>query len=299
MFHRETFLSEVWLARVLGLLRLKKQLILQGVPGTGKTHVARCLARLIAHDRPDCVRLVQFHPSYSYEEFVEGIRARGAEVNGRSEVSFPVEDGVLCQFAEQAAKRPSEPHVLVVDELNRGNLPRIFGELLYLLEYRDQAVTLPYSKRPFRLPDNLFLLATMNPLDRAAVALDQALRRRFSFVDMPADAAILASWLEANPPAEPLDEAFGPRVARVFEELNRRLARDLGPEKQVGHSFFMVPNLDSEKLAAVWDHHVRPLLLDYLGGREERLKDYTPERLLGDPPARKRRTPHATTNTGE
>jgi MoxR-like ATPase/uncharacterized protein (DUF2461 family) len=280
-FHGETYLSDVWLDRVFGLLRLKKQLVLQGVPGTGKTHVARCLARLLTHDRADCVRLVQFHPAYSYEEFVEGIRARGAEVNGRSEITFPVEDGVLCQFAEQAAKRPSEPHVLIVDELNRGNLPRIFGELLYLLEYRDQAVTLPYSKRAFRLPDNLFLLATMNPLDRSAVALDQALRRRFSFVDMPADAAILASWLEAHAPEAP-DATFGPRVVRLFEELNRRLARDLGAEKQVGHSLFMVPGLNEEKLSAVWDHHVRPLLLDYLGGREDRLRDYAPERLLGD-----------------
>jgi hypothetical protein len=297
-FHRETYLSEVWLDRVFGLLRLKKQLALQGVPGTGKTHVARCLARLLTHDRPDCVRLVQFHPAYSYEEFVEGIRARGVEVNGKSEVTFPVEDGVLCQFAEQAAKRPSEAHVLVIDELNRGNLPRIFGELLYLLEYRDQAVTLPYSKRAFRLPDNLFILATMNPLDRSAVALDQALRRRFSFVDMSADAAVLASWLEAHPPAEPGDETFGPRVVLLFEELNRRLARDLGPDKQVGHSFFMVPELTAEKFAAVWEHHVRPLLLDYLGGREERLRDYTPERLLRDRTATRRR-PQSTTNAGD
>jgi 5-methylcytosine-specific restriction endonuclease McrBC GTP-binding regulatory subunit McrB len=297
-FHRETHLSEVWLDRVLGLLRLKKQLVLQGVPGTGKTHVARCLARLLAHDRPDCVRLVQFHPAYSYEEFVEGIRARGVEVNGRSEVTFPVEGGVLCQFAEQAAKRPSEPHVLLVDELNRGNLPRIFGELLYLLEYRDQEITLPYSKRLFRLPDNLFLLATMNPLDRSAVALDQAIRRRFSFVDMPADAAILASWLEAHPPGEAKDETFGPRVVLLFEELNRRLARDLGSEKQVGHSFFMVPELNADKLSAVWDHHIRPLLLDYLGGREDRLRDYTPERLLGNS-TEKRRKPQTATNSGE
>ncbi len=279
-FHRETYLSEVWLDRVWELLRLKKQLVLQGVPGTGKTHVARCLARLLTHDRPDCARLVQFHPAYSYEEFVEGIRARGIEVNGKREMAFPVEDGVLCAFAEQAAKRPSEPHVLVIDELNRGNLPRIFGELLYLLEYREQALTLPYSKRPFRLPDNLFLLATMNPLDRSALALDQALRRRFSFMDMPADAAILASWLEAHPPAEPGDETFGPRVVLLFEELNRRLARDLGPEKQVGHSFFMVPDLTADKLRAVWDHHIRPHLLDYLGGREDRLRDYAPERLF-------------------
>lgn len=279
-FRRETYLSEVWLDRVFGLLRMKKQLVLQGVPGTGKTHVARSLARLLTHDRPECVRLVQFHPAYSYEEFVEGIRARGAEVNGQNQVTFPVEAGVLCEFAEQATARPSEPHVLIVDELNRGNLPRVFGELLYLLEYRDQAVTLPYSKRPFRLPDNLFVVATMNPLDRSAVTLDLALRRRFSFVDMPADAAVLASWLEGHAP-DSTDPTFGPRVVRLFEELNRRLARDLGSDKQVGHSFFMVPGLNAEKLSAVWDHHVRPLLLDYLGGRDDRLRDYSPELLLG------------------
>lgn len=279
-FHRDTYLSEVWLDRVLGLLRLKKQLILQGVPGTGKTHVARCLARLLTHDRPECVRLVQFHPAYSYEEFVEGIRVRNVVMDGRNEVSYPVEDGVLCEFAALAASRPSEPHVLIVDEINRGNLPRVFGELLFLLEYRDQAMILPYSKRPFRLPSNLFLIATMNPLDRSAVALDQALRRRFSFVDMPADAAILASWLERNPPSTEGNETFGPHVVHIFEELNARLARDLGSDKQVGHSFFMVPDLNPEKFAAIWEHHVRPMLLDHFGGREERLRQYTPQRLL-------------------
>ncbi|MBX9627422.1 MAG: AAA family ATPase [Gemmataceae bacterium] len=278
-FNSETFLSDVWLDRVYGLLALKKQLILQGVPGTGKTHVARCLARLLTADRPDAVRLVQFHPAYSYEEFVEGIRARNVEIDGRAAVTYPVEDGVLCAFAEQAARRPSEPHVLLIDEINRGNLPRVFGELLYLLEYRDQAVTLPYSKRAFRLPDNLIVVATMNAADRSAVALDQALRRRFSFVEMPPDAALLAHWLERHPPADP-DEAFGPRVVRAFEELNRRLSRDLGPDRQVGHSFFMVPGLDSGKLGAVWDHHVRPLLLDAVGGRVDRLAEYDLGRLL-------------------
>jgi 5-methylcytosine-specific restriction endonuclease McrBC GTP-binding regulatory subunit McrB len=185
---------------------------------------------------------------------------------------------------------------LIVDEINRGNLPRIFGELLFLLEYRDQAMILPYSKRPFRLPSNLFLIATMNPLDHSAVAFDQALRRRFSFVDMPADAAILASWLERNPPSSGGDETFGPHVVRVFEELNARLARDLGSDKQVGHSFFMIPDLNPEKLTAIWEHHVRPMLLDHFGGREERLRQYTLERVLSVKP---RRTNSASRATSE
>src|SRR5262249_55070592 len=146
-FLRATHLDTGWLDRARGLLELKKQLILQGVPGTGKTHVARCLAKLITQGRDECVRLVQFHPAYTYEEFVEGIKVRTVEVEGRQQPTYPVEEGLLCAFAEQAAAFPAKPHVLIADEINRGNLPRIFGELLYLLEYREQAVVLPYSRR--------------------------------------------------------------------------------------------------------------------------------------------------------
>src|SRR5205823_9287893 len=146
-----------------------------------------------------------------------------------------------------------------------------------------EPVTRPDSKRPFRLPDNLTLVATMSTADRSAVALDQALRRRFSFVEMAPNPALVAGWLERHPPAD-ADGTFGARVVRVFEELNARLARDLGADRQVGHSFFMVPDLGAAKLAAVWEHHVRPLLLDYFGGREERLAGYTPEALAGERP---------------
>src|SRR5206468_3929905 len=117
-FLRQTFLSQDWLEQARQLLALKKQLLLQGVPGTGKTHVARCLARLLAAGQDDAVRLVQFHPAYSYEEFVEGIRVKSVAVDGRHDVTYPVEDGLLCEFAARAEARPAQPHVLVIDEVN-------------------------------------------------------------------------------------------------------------------------------------------------------------------------------------
>jgi hypothetical protein len=284
-FAAATFLGADWLRRARDLLALKRQLILQGVPGTSKTHVARCLARLLTRGHADQVRLVQFHPAYSYEEFVEGIKARSVEVDGRHDVTYPVEDGLLCAFAAEAAGRPAEPHVLVIDDINRGNLPRIFGELLYLLEYRDQEVVLPYSRQPFRLPANLYLIGTMNAADRSVALVDQALRRRFSFLDMPPDAAVLAAWLKDHPP--PAGAAFAGRVVRLFERLNARLAADLGPLCQVGHSYFMVGDLDEDRLAVVWEHHVRPLLEEYFAGHRERLAPYRLEKLLGDGPRRK------------
>jgi uncharacterized protein (DUF2461 family) len=279
-FQRATLLGSDWIERARHLLELKRQLILQGVPGTGKTHVARHLARLLTRGRDECVRLVQFHPAYSYEEFVEGIKVRSVTVNGRSDVTYPVEEGLLCAFAEEASHRPAEPHVLLIDEINRGNLPRIFGELLYLLEYREQSVCLPCSRRSFRLPSNLYLLATMNAADRSVALIDQALRRRFSFLDMPPDAAVLSRWLHAHTPAA--GAAFAERVLILFARLNTRLCSDLGPQRQIGHSYFMVPDLDEARLRIIWQHHVRPLLEEHFAGQPGRLTSYEIDKILDD-----------------
>jgi uncharacterized protein (DUF2461 family) len=291
-FRRATFLNGDWLRRARALLDLKRQLILQGVPGTGKTHVARCLAQLLTGGCDEAVRLVQFHPAYSYEEFVEGIKVRSVEVNGRHDVTYPVEDGLLCAFAAEAASHPAEPYVLLIDEINRGNLPRIFGELLYLLEYREQTVGLPYSRRGFRLPANLYLLGTMNAADRSVALVDQALRRRFSFLEMPPDADVLAAWFQSHPPAA--GSAFAVSVVGLFERLNDRLRSDLGPTFRIGHSYFMVPDFDEARLRVVWEHQVEPLLEEYFTGQPGKAAGYGLDDLIADRPGgparRKRQT---------
>lgn len=278
-FRDATLLGEPWLDRALALLHAKRQLVLQGAPGTGKTHVARCLARHLTGDRADLLATVQFHPAYSYEEFVEGIRPNA---DGGA-VTYPVEPGLLCRFAERAARHPADPHVLLIDEVNRGNLPRVFGELLYLLEYRDQEVLLPYSKAPFRLPANLYLLATLNPADRSVTALDQATRRRFAFLDMPPDAAVLGRWLVRHPPADP-DPEFGGRLVRWFESLNRRLARDYGPDRQIGHAYWLRDEIDRDLVRIIWEHEVRPSLADLFAGSPQRLDALGLDRAVADPP---------------
>jgi uncharacterized protein (DUF2461 family) len=271
-FHHETLLGEDWLRHALELLSLKKQLILQGVPGTGKTHVARCLARQLTGGDDEAVRLVQFHPAYSYEEFVEGIKVKSVAIDGRHDVTYPVEEGLLCSFASRAAAAPSVPHVLIIDEINRGNLPRIFGELLYLLEYRGSAVELPYSRRAFRLPENLYVLATMNAADRSIAVVDQALRRRFSFLEMEPDPAVLSAWLNRHPPVA--GPGFISRVLGLFERLNARLRSEVGPHARIGHSYFMVAGLDESRLRLVWWHHVRPLLEEQFTGQPGKAATY-------------------------
>ena len=174
---------------------IKRQIIFYAPPGTGKTYVARRLSEFIAQD-PSRAAVVQFHPSYAYEDFVQGCRP----IQGASDttLSFALSSGPLMELAENA--RDSEADwCLVIDQINRSNIPKIFGELYYLLEYRDHEIRMQYGDS-FRLPKNLYIIGTMNTPDRSIALLDAALRRRFHFVpffpDQAPIAGLLRRWLE-------------------------------------------------------------------------------------------------------
>ena len=181
------FLPTEFLREIETLLTEKKQVILQGPPGTGKTFVAQKLAAALAGSK-DRVTLVQFHPSYAYEDFVQGYRPTLLD-NGQP--GFQLTDGPLLRAAEQARQNPDVNHFLIIDEINRGSVAKVFGELYFLLEYRDEPANLQYSDEPFSLPPNLYIIGTMNTADRSIALVDLALCAvRFYFVEFhPDDAA--------------------------------------------------------------------------------------------------------------
>ena len=171
-------------------LQRKKQLILYGPPGTGKTYLAERLARYLM-DGGGFSELVQFHASYAYEDFVQGIRPRVVE----GELHYELAAGHFLRFCAKARQAREKPCVLIIDEINRANLARVFGELMYLLEYRDRPITLAGGGPEFSIPGNVYLIGTMNTADRSIALVDQAMRRRFSFARLRPNYQLLANYL--------------------------------------------------------------------------------------------------------
>jgi hypothetical protein len=245
----------------------KGQVILAGPPGTGKTWVAERVARYLTQDQPLQRRLVQFHPSYGYEEFVEGIRP----VAGEQGISFKPVEGIVLTMA-QAMEGTEDLHVLVIDELNRANIPRVFGELLYLLEYRDQAIELQYSSN-FQLPGNLRIVATMNTADRSIRSVDVALRRRFEVFECPADGALLERYYEHSE-----NETSVAGLVSGFKKLNADLTELLDRHHTIGQSFFMAKSYDRKRLERTWWRQIVPLIEDYLFDQPDLVADFTLEK---------------------
>lgn len=273
-----TYTSERELHQLVDLMteRGKQQVIFEGPPGSGKTYVADLIGRYLsgnpARGRPnDRFVTVQFHQSYGYEDFVQGIRP---ETDDRGSVRYELRDGVFKALCQRATADPGHRYVVLIDEINRGNISRILGELLLVLEYRDRAVHLSYSApdaEPFAVPPNVFILGTMNTTDRSLSQIDYALRRRFFFYRlMPTrdgGAPVLRGWLRSKV----ADAEARARVLRLFIALNQKVSAELDEHFQVGHSYFMTDGIEQEAvMAQTWRYSVMPLLEEYFYNRPNR-----------------------------
>ena len=264
-FAANVLMDQAELVKIVDLLWERKQVIFYGPPGTGKTYLASKLARHLTED--GAVKLVQFHPSYTYEDFFEGFRP---EPGGSGTLTFKLRAGPFRDFAEVAADNPSTAYILIIDEINRANLAKVFGELYFLLEYRDQSISLQYSPdKEFILPENLFLIGTMNTADRSIARIDTAMRRRFAFVELdpriPPVEGLLARWLSDH--RLPLD------AAQLLDELNKRLEDS---DAAIGPSYLMKEEIyrRGDGLDRVWQYDIMPLLEDLFYGQRDLAEHY-------------------------
>lgn len=283
------------LNKYIDILGLKKNIILQGAPGTGKTYSTANLAlRIIGEDttgfshqeimkkydeKKDQIRFITFHQSMDYEDFVEGIKPKVCNGN----VVYSVEPGIFKQICTSAKENPKDNYVLIIDEINRGNVAEIFGELITIIETDKREiigepgnenqhtiiVKLPYSKEPFSVPSNLYIIGTMNTIDRSTGTLDYALHRRFAFVPISStpvyegDKVLGCEELTNYYGDNPLKDKANALFAKVYNFLSNPEnkadmdIKDLMP----GHSYFMAGSL--KELNYKLEYEIKPLIREY------------------------------------
>ena len=267
----EVFINEEQYDAIVELLERKKNIILQGAPGVGKTFAAKRLAYSILGCKDESkVEFIQFHQSYAYEDFVLGYKP--------TETGFTIEEGPFYKFCKKAEANGGK-HFFIIDEINRGNLSRIFGELLVLTEAtkRNESATLLYTKESFKVPDNVYIIGMMNTADRSLAMIDYALRRRFSFFPMEPAFGLESfnSYLDkiATPKAKVL-------VAKIIE-LNNKIESDdnLGRGFKIGHSYLCAEDLSDESLKAIVQYEIIPLLEEYWYDEPSKVEKWSQELL--------------------
>lgn len=253
----ETGVPEATLRRWIKAIERKGQAVLYGPPGTGKTYLAERLARHLSHEADGLSDLVQFHPAYSYEEFVQGIRP---QTRSDGQLEYSVRAGRFLEFCHEAQQR-SGRCVLIVDEINRANLSRVFGELMFLLEYRDREIPLAGGGR-FRIPSNVRIIGTMNTADRSIALVDHALRRRFAFIGLQPDLDVLRKYHQSS--------SFN--VAPLIDLL-LKVNRQIGDRHyELGISFFMRSDL-GDQLEDIWRMEIEPYLEEVFFDHEAKLNE--------------------------
>ncbi|MBQ2972123.1 MAG: EVE domain-containing protein [Ruminococcus sp.] len=262
LYDKEKFLSEVYMTEeryhtLVHLLDNKMNVILQGAPGVGKTFTAKRLAYSIMGEKDDSrIELVQFHQNYSYEDFIMGYKPAGE--------GFELKNGIFYRFCQKAASYPNKKFFFIIDEINRGNISKILGELMMLIEkdYRGTTATLAYNGLPFSVPDNLYIIGMMNTADRSLAMIDYALRRRFSFFDVVAgfNSKGFKKYQQAFE-----SDTFNDLIDRIVE-LNKEIASDtsLGSGFCIGHSYFCgQKECTDEWLREVVEYDIIPMLTEY------------------------------------
>lgn len=268
-FLNEVYIDEEQYEEIMGTLKRNKNLVLQGPPGVGKTFAARRLAwSMMGKEDNDRIEFVQFHQSYTYDDFVRGYKA--------SEDGFELKDGIFYRFCQKAGSRPDEYFFFIIDEINRGNLSKIFGELLMGIEkdHRGENITLE-DGTSFLVPKNLYIIGTMNTADRSLAMLDYALRRRFSFIDMKP--AFLSSGFQKY--LKEIDNKKLTSLVDMIKTLNDVIKKSLGEGFCIGHSYFCGldrknrKELDKE-LCSIVKYDIIPTLKEYWFDDENKFEEW-------------------------
>lgn len=278
-YDKAAFLNQVYMSgerydTLVALLKHRKNVILQGAPGVGKTFAAKRLAWSIMGAQDESrIQFVQFHQNYAYEDFIMGYKPDGE--------GFKLTEGIFYEFCQRAGQDRNRDYFFIIDEINRGNLSKIFGELLMLIEkdYRGTPATLAYTRKPFTVPENIYIIGMMNTADRSLALIDYALRRRFSFYDM--EPGFDMEGFQAY--QKGLDNETFDRLIECVRELNRAILKDpaLGAGFRIGHSYFCnQQECTDEWMKAVVYYDILPTLREYWFDDSATLKQWE-NRLSG------------------